>query len=74
MGAALSMRGQMMSSGYFSSGILSRIQSSSVSSRMLIMDSEASTGSTVSGSQVMRLILSFSSGDNICRSKLPCSL
>ena len=65
MGAALSITGQTRSSGPFSSGISLRIQSSRISSRMfLFADYGARNGSIVSRSQVVLLIIYFSSGEN----------
>ena len=75
MGAYLSMRSQTRSSGLFYSGILSRNQYSRVSLRMLFaMDSEARTGSNVSRSHVVLLIIYLSSGDKNSKTESPCYL
>ena len=74
-GSVLSMHGKNRSSGYFSSRVSPRIQSSRVSSRILLTIAyEFRTGSPVSESHVVILILSFSCGENNCRIESPCYL
>ena len=75
MGADLSMCGQTRSYGYFFLEILSRSQSSRFSARIMpAIYSGASTGSPVSGSQVVLMVLSFCNGENNCSIVYPCSL
>ena len=65
----------MRSSGYFYFGVSSRSHSSRVSSRIfLAVDYESNTGSSVSGSHVVLLVLSFYNSENNYRIEYPCSL
>ena len=75
MGVALSIHGKARSYGSFSLGVSSISQSYKVSSGIFpTMDSIYRTNYPVSRSQVVLLILSFSSDDKNIRNKYACYL